>query len=51
MKAVVIKGLEMPDENGFLDVRIYGNGTVFVPCAMGEGTEYKAEEIECEEKE
>lgn len=49
MKAVIIKGIEMPDENGMLDVRIYGDGTVFVPCAMGEGGNFKAENIEIPE--
>ena len=46
MKAILIKGAEMPDENGFLDIRVYGNGKVFMPCAAGEGSEATAEEIE-----
>lgn len=49
MKAIIIKGLEMPDENGFLDVRIYGNGTVLVPSHGGECATVKAEQTEVEE--
>ena len=46
MKAILIKNVGMPNENGFLDIRVYGNGKVFLPCAMGEGGETTAEEIE-----
>lgn len=49
MNAIIIKGLEMPNENGFLDVRIYGDGTVLIPTHMGECTEVKAEQVEVEE--
>ena len=49
MKAIIIKGLEMPSENGFLDVRIYGDGTVLVLTHMGECTEVKAEPVEVNE--
>ena len=49
MKAILIKGAEMPNENGFLDIRVYGDGRVFMPCGAGEGSEAKAEEIEVQE--
>ena len=50
MKAVLIKGLEMPTgENTFVDVRIRSNGTVLIPCAENQGEGCKAEEIEIEE--
>lgn len=49
MKAIVIKGLEMPEESGFLDVRINGDGTVLVPTHMGECSTVKAEQVEIEE--
>ena len=50
MKAIIIKGVEMPDPRGFLDVRIYGDGSVLIPCAMGECGTVKAEEIEVEDE-
>ena len=50
MKAVIIKGLEMPDEKGFVDARIYGDGTVLLPCCGGNCSTIKAEEIEIEEE-
>lgn len=46
MKAVVIKGLELPEEGSFVDVRINSDGTVLLPCAQGECSTIKAEEIE-----
>ena len=46
MKAIIIKGLGMPEENGFVDARIYGNGKVLLPCGPGELSEVTAEEIE-----
>lgn len=49
MKAVIIKGIEMPAPGSFLDVRINSDGTVLIPCAMGECDTVKAEEIEIEE--
>lgn len=50
MKAVLIKGLEMPEgENTFIDVRINSNGSVLIPCADHQGEGCKAEEIEIEE--
>lgn len=49
MKAVLIKGLEMPDDGGFVDVRINSDGSVLLPCAMGECGTLKAEEIECDD--
>lgn len=48
MKAILIKGIEMPDENGFIDIRVYGNGNVVIPCCDGNFSEVKAEEIEIE---
>ena len=48
MKAILIKGIEMPDENGFIDIRVYGNGDVVIPCCDGNFSEVKAEEIEIE---
>ena len=47
MKAILIKGVEMPKGDGtFLDVRINSDGSVLVPCAMGECTTASAEEVE-----
>lgn len=50
MKAIIIKGLEMPEEKGFIDARIYGDGSVLLPCAMGSCSTLKAEEVELEEE-
>ena len=46
MKAIIIKGVEMPKKEGFLDARIYGDGTVLLPTHMGECDTVKAEEVE-----
>lgn len=47
MKAILLKGLEMPKGEGtFLDVRIYADGSVLVPCGDGECAEASAEETE-----
>ena len=46
MKAIIIKGVEMPEKEGFLDARIYGDGTVLLPAHMGECGSVKAEEVE-----
>lgn len=51
MKAILIKGLELPDEKGFLDVRIQGNGKALMVCGMGNCITYDAEEIEINEEE
>ena len=51
MKAIIIKGIEMPDKEGFIDVRINGDGTVLIPCAMGMCDTVKAEEIEIPDSE
>lgn len=51
MKAIIIKGVEMPDERGFLDVRIYGDGTVLLPAHAGECGTAKAEEVEIDQEE
>lgn len=48
-KGILITGVSMPEENGFVDVRIYGDGNVLLPCG-GETVECKAEEIEIEEE-
>lgn len=49
MKAIIIKGVEMPSKDGFIDARIYGDGTVLLPMCMGECDTVKAEEIEIPE--
>lgn len=46
MKAIIIKGVEMPEKEGFLDARIYGDGTVLLPTHMGECDTVKAKEVE-----
>ena len=47
MKAIILKGLEMPKGEGtFLDVRIYADGSVLIPCAMGNCTNASAEEVD-----
>ena len=51
MKAILIKGMELPDEKGFLDVRIQGNGKALLVCGMGNCITYDAEEIEINEEE
>lgn len=48
MKAIIIKGLELPEERGFLDVRIQGNGKALLVCGMGNCSVYDAEEIDME---
>ena len=50
-KSVIIHGLAMPEptEDGlktFVDVRIYSDGEVLLPCAAGECDTLKAEEAE-----
>lgn len=50
MKAIIIKGVEMPEKEGFLDARIYGDGTVLLPTHMGECGSVKAEEVEIPEE-
>ena len=50
MKAIIIKGVEMPKKEGFLDARIYGDGTVLLPTHMGECGNVKAEEVEIPEE-
>lgn len=49
MKGILIKGIGMPEENGFVDARIYGDGNVLLPCG-GETSECTAEEVEIEEE-
>lgn len=46
MKGILITGIEMPNEDGFIDIRVYGNGNVIIPCCDGNYSEVKAEEIE-----
>ena len=50
MKAIIIKGVEMPEKEGFLDARIYGDGTVLLPTHMGECGSVKAEGFEIPEE-
>ena len=50
MKGIFLEGLEMPEENGFLDVRIYGTGSVTMMCGPGSFSNCKAREIETEEE-
>lgn len=46
MKAIIIKGIGMPEKDGFLDARIYGDGTVLLPTHTGECGAVKAEEVD-----
>ena len=46
MNAIIIKGVQMPEKSGFLDARIYGDGTVLLPTHMGECDTVTAEGIE-----
>ena len=48
MKAIIIKGLELPESpNGLMDLRIYGDGSVQVVGCMGNAASAgKAVEIE-----
>ena len=50
MKAVLIKGLDMPNPNGFIDVRIQGDGKALLVCGMGECSTLECEEIEIPEE-
>ena len=50
MKAIIIKGVGMPEKEGFLDARIYGDGTVLLPTHMGECDTVKAKEVEIPEE-
>ena len=51
MKAIIIKGVEMPEKEGFLDARIYGDGTVLLPAHAVECGTAKAEEVEIDQEE
>lgn len=52
MKAVLIKGLEMPTgEDTFVDVRIQSDGKALLVGCMGHCSVYDAEETDCEEEE
>lgn len=51
MKAILIKGLELPDEQGFLDIRIQGDGKALLHCGMGNCITYDVEEIEINKEE
>ena len=42
-------GYADPHENGFLDIRVYGDGSVVIPCCVGNFSEVKAEETEVED--
>lgn len=54
-KGILIKGAEMPTptQDGldtFLDIRIYSDGSVLIPCGGGNCGSAKAEEIEYTEE-
>ena len=44
MEAILIKGVSMPEERGFVDIRIYGSGEVVIPCGS-ECTKARAEAV------
>jgi len=46
MKAIIIKGLEMPQNGGFVDLRVYSDGKVDQVACMGHCTVLEAEEVE-----
>ena len=48
-KAIIITGVTMPDKDGFIDMRVYGDGKVVVPCG-GRSVKAKAKEIELPEE-
>ena len=55
MKAIIIKNVAMPTptEDGldtFLDVRIYSDGSVLIPCSEGNCSTVRAEQIEYKEE-
>lgn len=50
MKAILITGVTMPEERGFVDLRIYGDGSVLMPCGGGT-VECEAKEVDYEEEE
>ena len=50
MKAILIKGLEMPDQDSFIDLRIENGKAAVVGC-MGACKKFKAEEIEIPDEE
>lgn len=51
MKAVIIKGLELPDQGGFTDVRIQGDGKALLVCCMGACSTLECEEVEIHDEE
>ena len=48
-KGILIIGIGMPEEDGFVDARIYGDGKVLLPCG-GETNELTAEEVQIDEE-
>ena len=48
MEGILIKGISMPEERGFIDLRIYGSGKVVSPCG-GEFAEAEAKPTTIEE--
>lgn len=51
MKAIIIKGLEMPEEDSFIDLRVRGDGKAQVVGCMGASASFKAEQIEIPDQE
>lgn len=48
-KAILITGVTMPEKDFFIDLRVYGNGKVVIPCG-GRSVKAKAKEIELPEE-
>ena len=44
MEGILIKGISMPEGHGFVDIRVYGSGTVVIPCG-NDSTEATAEAV------
>ena len=44
MEGILIKGVSMPEQRGFVDIRVYGSGEVIIPC-VSECTEARAEAV------
>ena len=50
MKAILIKGIELPENNGVLDLRIYHDYASMI-CGSGSFSSFKVEQVEIPDEE
>ena len=50
MKAILIKGIELPENNGVLDLRIYHDYASMM-CGSGSFSSFKVEQVEIPDEE